>query len=100
MAVMIRYLVHWATAALGSNLAEGTDVCKCIVPSRQGGSLNSRRSASPLVRLVEGEERWCSLSKLGWKNGAKSTVACMELKAKGNGRLSNLVLSRDEFRGP
>ncbi|GFV44834.1 uncharacterized protein TNCV_563831 [Trichonephila clavipes] len=43
---------------LGSNLGEDMDVCKCIVPSRNGGTLNSRRAASPLVRLVEGEERW------------------------------------------
>ncbi|GFV62254.1 uncharacterized protein TNCV_985181 [Trichonephila clavipes] len=34
------------------------DVCKCIVPSWHGGTLNSRRAASPLVRLVEGEEGW------------------------------------------
>ncbi|GFW85823.1 uncharacterized protein TNCV_854721 [Trichonephila clavipes] len=33
------------------------DVCKCIVPLRHGGTLNSRPAASPLVRLVEGEER-------------------------------------------
>ncbi|GFV48182.1 uncharacterized protein TNCV_3554611 [Trichonephila clavipes] len=33
------------------------DVCKCIVPSRQGGTLSSRRAASPLVRVVEGEAR-------------------------------------------
>ncbi|GFV49662.1 hypothetical protein TNCV_1959701 [Trichonephila clavipes] len=33
-------------------------VCKCTVPSRHGGTLNSRRAASALVRLVEGEERW------------------------------------------
>ncbi|GFU95028.1 transposable element Tcb1 transposase [Trichonephila clavipes] len=26
------------------------DVCKCIAPSRQGGTLNSRRAASPLLR--------------------------------------------------
>ncbi|GFW97097.1 adipocyte plasma membrane-associated protein [Trichonephila clavipes] len=32
------------------------DVCKCIVPSRHGGTLNSCRATSPLVRLVEGEE--------------------------------------------
>ncbi|GFX29411.1 uncharacterized protein TNCV_3997871 [Trichonephila clavipes] len=42
---------------LGSNPGEDTDVCKCIVPSQHGGTLNSRRAASPLVRLVEGEER-------------------------------------------
>ncbi|GFV92732.1 hypothetical protein TNCV_1375821 [Trichonephila clavipes] len=41
----------------GSNPGEGMDVCKCIVLSRQGGTLNSRRAASPFVRLVEGEER-------------------------------------------
>ncbi|GFX46662.1 hypothetical protein TNCV_4038131 [Trichonephila clavipes] len=35
---------------LGSNPGEDRDVCKCIVPSRQGGTLNSRRAASPLVR--------------------------------------------------
>ncbi|GFS69122.1 uncharacterized protein TNCV_4009841 [Trichonephila clavipes] len=28
------------------------------MPSRHGGTLNSRRAASPLVRLVEGEESW------------------------------------------
>ncbi|GFW73104.1 uncharacterized protein TNCV_832231 [Trichonephila clavipes] len=43
---------------LGSNPGEDMDVCKCIVPSRHGGTLNSRRAASPLVRWVEGEERW------------------------------------------
>ncbi|GFV38002.1 uncharacterized protein TNCV_3626221 [Trichonephila clavipes] len=31
---------------------------KYKMPSRHGGTLNSRRAASPLVRLVEGEERW------------------------------------------
>ncbi|GFU23257.1 uncharacterized protein TNCV_2559561 [Trichonephila clavipes] len=34
------------------------DVSKCIASSRHGGTLNSRRAASPLVRLVEGKERW------------------------------------------
>ncbi|GFT25946.1 hypothetical protein TNCV_2807871 [Trichonephila clavipes] len=54
------------------------DVCNCIVPAGHGSTLNSRRAASPFVRLVEGEERWeasdhppeCSPSKLGW-NRAK-----------------------------
>ncbi|GFU59225.1 transposable element Tcb1 transposase [Trichonephila clavipes] len=32
-------------------------VCKCIVPCRHGGILNSRRAASPLERLIEREER-------------------------------------------
>ncbi|GFY13990.1 transposable element Tcb2 transposase [Trichonephila clavipes] len=43
---------------LGSNPREDMDVCKCIVPSRHGGTLNSRRAASPPVRLVGGEEKW------------------------------------------
>ncbi|GFT25505.1 uncharacterized protein TNCV_3173831 [Trichonephila clavipes] len=43
---------------LGSNPGEDMDVCKCIVPSLHGGTLNSRRAASPLVRLVEWEESW------------------------------------------
>ncbi|GFW38031.1 hypothetical protein TNCV_834711 [Trichonephila clavipes] len=43
---------------LGSNPGEDRDVCKCIVPLRHGGTLNSRRVASPHVWLVEREERW------------------------------------------
>ncbi|GFV62407.1 uncharacterized protein TNCV_4680191 [Trichonephila clavipes] len=43
---------------LGSNPGEDMDICKCIVPVRHGGNLNSRRVASPLVRKVEGEEIW------------------------------------------
>ncbi|GFU73113.1 uncharacterized protein TNCV_1354041 [Trichonephila clavipes] len=49
---------------LGSNPGEDMDVRKCIVPSRHGGTLNSRRAASPLVRLVEGEERGRPLTTL------------------------------------
>ncbi|GFU61369.1 uncharacterized protein TNCV_530691 [Trichonephila clavipes] len=64
---------------LGSNLGEGMDVCKCIVPLLHWGTLNSHQAASPLVRLVEGEERWeapghpqdSSPSKLG-RNREKS----------------------------
>ncbi|GFT64811.1 hypothetical protein TNCV_2256571 [Trichonephila clavipes] len=43
---------------MGSNPGEDMDACKCIVPLRQGGTLNSRRAASPLVWLVEQEERY------------------------------------------
>ncbi|GFT76084.1 uncharacterized protein TNCV_1255641 [Trichonephila clavipes] len=42
---------------MGLNPVEDMDVCKCIVPLRHGGTLNSRRAASPLVRLVEEVER-------------------------------------------
>ncbi|GFV57274.1 hypothetical protein TNCV_2822911 [Trichonephila clavipes] len=34
------------------------DITLLQVPAWHGGTLNSRRAASPLVRLVEGEERW------------------------------------------
>ncbi|GFW74463.1 hypothetical protein TNCV_2413621 [Trichonephila clavipes] len=61
---------------MGSSPREGINVCRCIVPSWHRGTLNSRRAASPLATLVEGEERWeafdppeCSPSKL---NRAKS----------------------------
>ncbi|GFY26385.1 hypothetical protein TNCV_25821 [Trichonephila clavipes] len=43
---------------LDSNPGEDMDVCKCLVPSRHEGTSNSRRAASPLVRLVEEEERY------------------------------------------
>ncbi|GFW73159.1 transposable element Tcb2 transposase [Trichonephila clavipes] len=45
-------------AELGSKLGKDMDVCKCIVPMRDEGTLNNRRVASPLVWLVEGKERW------------------------------------------
>ncbi|GFX30488.1 transposable element Tcb2 transposase [Trichonephila clavipes] len=43
---------------LGSNPREDMDVYKCVVPLWHGGTLNSRRAASPLLWLVEGEEKW------------------------------------------
>ncbi|GFV43105.1 uncharacterized protein TNCV_1410021 [Trichonephila clavipes] len=39
---------------LDSNPGEDMDVCKCTVPSWHRRTLNSRRAASPLLRLVEG----------------------------------------------
>ncbi|GFU46660.1 hypothetical protein TNCV_1546681 [Trichonephila clavipes] len=45
-----------APKGLGSNPRD-IDVCKCIGPLRQGDSLNNSRAASPLVRLLEEEER-------------------------------------------
>ncbi|GFS95266.1 uncharacterized protein TNCV_2630931 [Trichonephila clavipes] len=65
----VRYLYHWVSAAterkgniqayagLGSNPGKDMVVCKCIVTSRHGSTLNSRRAASPRVRLGEREER-------------------------------------------
>ncbi|GFW17138.1 hypothetical protein TNCV_2762621 [Trichonephila clavipes] len=58
---------------LDSNPGNDKVVCKCIVPSRHRGTLNSRQAASPLVRLVARDVRWeapnpspgCSPTKLG-----------------------------------
>ncbi|GFW21347.1 uncharacterized protein TNCV_1531721 [Trichonephila clavipes] len=44
-------------SAVGTRFGDDMDVFKCIVPLRHRGTLNSRRAASPLVWLVEGEER-------------------------------------------
>ncbi|GFW45519.1 uncharacterized protein TNCV_3244591 [Trichonephila clavipes] len=81
--------------------------CKCIVPSRHGGTLNSRLAASPLVRLVGGEERWETpdhsqgVLPQNWGGTEKNrTVTCMVLKAKANDRRKTLALGRDEFRRP
>ncbi|GFV15615.1 uncharacterized protein TNCV_4836411 [Trichonephila clavipes] len=81
------------------------DICKCILPLRHGGTLNSRRAASPLVWWVEGEERWeapghpqCFLP-LNWDGTEQNrSVTCMVLKAKANERRKNF--SRHEFQWP
>ncbi|GFW17370.1 uncharacterized protein TNCV_3905801 [Trichonephila clavipes] len=72
------------------------DVCKCIVPWRYGGTLNSSRAASPLVWLVEGKERWETPDHpqgfllLNWDGTEQNrTVTCMVLKAKANDRCKN-----------
>ncbi|GFV68891.1 uncharacterized protein TNCV_1985551 [Trichonephila clavipes] len=57
------------------------DAFKCLVPARHGGTLNSRRTASPLVRLVEGDDRWeasdrpQSVLPLNW-GGKKAKSYC------------------------
>ncbi|GFV44927.1 transposable element Tcb2 transposase [Trichonephila clavipes] len=56
---------------------ESVDVYKCIVPFRHEGTLNSHRAASPLVRVVEGEEKWEAPDPQGvlcqnWGDRAKS----------------------------
>ncbi|GFY28383.1 uncharacterized protein TNCV_1970381 [Trichonephila clavipes] len=86
---------------MGSNPGEGMDVCKCIVPWWQGGTINSRRAASPLVRLVEGEERWeapdlllCVFPQNLGGTVPKSNVTCMVLKATSNDRRTSSSLPR------
>ncbi|GFW54091.1 uncharacterized protein TNCV_3828991 [Trichonephila clavipes] len=67
---------------LGSNPREVMDVCKCIVPLRHEGTLNSRRATSPLVWLVKGVERWEASDHPLNRDGTKPnrTVTCMVLR--------------------
>ncbi|GFW45238.1 hypothetical protein TNCV_4733461 [Trichonephila clavipes] len=72
------------------------------------GTLNSQRVASPLVRLVKGEERWnAPLTTfrvfflkigVGSRKIVPSPAWCSKLRLTIG--LKNLALSRDEFRGP
>ncbi|GFX38253.1 uncharacterized protein TNCV_3838491 [Trichonephila clavipes] len=64
------------------------DVCKCIVPSRHEGTLNSRRAAS-LMRLMKGRKRWkdpdnprVSFLKIGLETGQimLSPICCSKLR--------------------
>ncbi|GFX58701.1 hypothetical protein TNCV_804061 [Trichonephila clavipes] len=60
-----RFIVKHGLVGLCSNPGESIIVRKCIVPLRHGGTLNSHRAASPLVRLVEGDiKKSHSLSSL------------------------------------
>ncbi|GFS89200.1 transposable element Tcb1 transposase [Trichonephila clavipes] len=79
-------------AGLGLNPGEDMDVCKCIVPLRHEGTLNIQ-APSPLVWLVEEEERWeapgCHqvFLPLNWGGAEQnSTFTCMMIKAKANDR--------------
>ncbi|GFW09833.1 uncharacterized protein TNCV_4251621 [Trichonephila clavipes] len=75
------------------------DVCKCTVPLRHGGTLNSHRAASSVVWLVEREEKLEApghpqgFLPLNWGGTEQnSTFTCMVLKAKANGRCKNSSL--------
>ncbi|GFV16099.1 uncharacterized protein TNCV_3378631 [Trichonephila clavipes] len=81
--------------------------CKCIVPPRHGGTINSCQDTSPLMKLVAGEVGWGPLTtpsnifppnRVGTEQNR--TVTCMMLKTKANDKRKNLALHRDEFRGP
>ncbi|GFV00393.1 uncharacterized protein TNCV_3643711 [Trichonephila clavipes] len=70
-------------------------------------TLNSCRAASPLVRFMEGEERWESPDHFqgvlpeNWGGTEQNrTLPCMVLNAKVNGMRKILALSHGEFRGP
>ncbi|GFU47809.1 uncharacterized protein TNCV_4465571 [Trichonephila clavipes] len=75
------------------------------VPSRHGGTLYSRRTASPFVRLVEGEEFWEApdnpqdvLPQNWGETELNHSVPCMVLKGTANDR-RQLALCHDEFHG-
>ncbi|GFX67585.1 hypothetical protein TNCV_3933271 [Trichonephila clavipes] len=51
------FSISRSTVSQQPHPGEDMDVCKCIVPLRHGDTLNSRRAASPLVKMEEGEER-------------------------------------------
>ncbi|GFV94325.1 uncharacterized protein TNCV_2267791 [Trichonephila clavipes] len=82
------------------------DVCKCIVPSWHGGTLNSCQTTSPLIRMV-GEEERCEIPDhpqdglpQNWgKTMLNRSVTCMILKAAANGR-RHIALCHDEIREP
>ncbi|GFV41915.1 uncharacterized protein TNCV_4140221 [Trichonephila clavipes] len=81
-------------------------VCKCIVLSWQGGTLNSRGAARPLVMLVVREERWEAFDLFqgnftqNWGNTEPNRyVTCMVLKYTANDN-RHLARYHDEFRGP
>ncbi|GFT97896.1 uncharacterized protein TNCV_2167941 [Trichonephila clavipes] len=71
-----------------------------------GSTASIRRATSPLVWLVEGEERWKasdhpqSVPPLNWAGTEPNRiVTCMVLKCTANDR-RRLDLWHDEFRGP
>ncbi|GFW46866.1 uncharacterized protein TNCV_2982221 [Trichonephila clavipes] len=72
--------------------------CKCIVPWGRvhGGTLNSRRVASLLVLLVEGEERW---EAPGHPQGFLP-LNSGETEQNRNAGVKIIALSHDEYRGP
>ncbi|GFW03803.1 uncharacterized protein TNCV_2539141 [Trichonephila clavipes] len=81
------------------------NVCKCIVPSRHGDTLNSRRAASPLSSLGEGEEKWetsdhpQSVPQLNW-GGTEPNRAVTCIVLNGTNERCHLALCHDVLRGP
>ncbi|GFW39753.1 histone-lysine N-methyltransferase SETMAR [Trichonephila clavipes] len=69
------------------------------VPARHGGTLNSCRAASPLVRLAEREKRWEApdhsqgvLPQKWGETQQNRTITCMVLKATANDRRTSSPL--------
>ncbi|GFT26504.1 hypothetical protein TNCV_3603541 [Trichonephila clavipes] len=81
---------------------------KGIVPSRYGDTLNIHRAESPIVWLVEEEERWEAsdhsqgVLPQNWGEGTSKIVLSpfMVLNTKANDRRKPLALSLNEFLEP
>ncbi|GFX56177.1 hypothetical protein TNCV_3062631 [Trichonephila clavipes] len=71
---------------LGLNPGEGMNVCKCIVPSRHGDTLNR-----PLLSPGCSSQNWDRTEQ-------NRAITYMVLKAKANDRRKNLAVCQDEFR--
>ncbi|GFV83845.1 uncharacterized protein TNCV_387531 [Trichonephila clavipes] len=75
-------------------------------PIADAASHRCRRAASPLVKLVEAEERWedpdnpQGVLPENWvETELNHSVTCMVLKATANDR-RHLAFCHDEFHGP
>ncbi|GFW97646.1 uncharacterized protein TNCV_685161 [Trichonephila clavipes] len=95
-----------AVECLGSNPGEDIDVCKCIVPSRNGGTINSPLPFASQVLSCgwwKGKRDGKPMTTPGvfsqncGGNEPNHTVTCVELKATANDR-RHLALFHDEFR--
>ncbi|GFW24955.1 uncharacterized protein TNCV_3154581 [Trichonephila clavipes] len=82
------------------------DACKCIVPSRNGGTLNSCRAANHLVGWWKGKKGGRSLTTPqgdfphNWgESELNRSVTCKVLKATANDR-RHLALCHDKFPVP
>ncbi|GFW65061.1 uncharacterized protein TNCV_393271 [Trichonephila clavipes] len=77
-----------------------------IVPSLYEGTLNNRRAANSLVRLVLGEEKWevpdnpQGVLPQNWGGAEENrTDTCMVIKVNVNDRRKDLASCHDEFCG-
>ncbi|GFV88512.1 uncharacterized protein TNCV_1243251 [Trichonephila clavipes] len=102
---LLRQTDHLTGTSLMHLSVQGHNNWEWQVPLRHEGTVNSRRAANLLMRLVKGEEKWeisghhQGFLSLNWGGtGQNRAITCMVLKA--DDRRKNLALSCDEFRGP
>ncbi|GFX67019.1 hypothetical protein TNCV_4181441 [Trichonephila clavipes] len=95
------YEVYYIIGNHMKTLTDAENVKECFLSA----SNLDRRTASLLVRLQEGEERWEApghlqvFLPLNWgRTEQNSTVTCRVFKAKANDKRKILALFRDELR--